>query len=168
VTAEQWAEYVEAGNDVWRQTLSQQTAGMWFHALERYDHEIIFMALGDLAQTCSSWPDLATILEQVRYHLRARGGPRHHPLEEDEDERAPRMYLREWLDAGAPTYPDGEEAARKVWRMFAGAFGEAGQAPEPGAAVGDAEVIPLRPVLELEAPDVDEDVVELDDDGEEF
>jgi hypothetical protein len=140
VTGEDWRDLVSAGNETWRSVLPHATARKWFEQLKQYETELVQTAVGDLANTCTSWPDLAQIREQIRYHLRQRGA-----RDWDDHNDGPVVTRDEWLDHGAPGYPEGPDQARAVWgALFA--------VRDRGRATADTPVAELelgRPHLEV-------------------
>jgi hypothetical protein len=95
VRPDEWGDLVRAGNDVWRTTLAQQTVRAWWPHLEPYDAELVMAALGDLANTCTSWPTLAELKDQIRYHLREQ-------QKGYEPDDHPGLSRWDWIEAGAP------------------------------------------------------------------
>lgn len=111
MNADQWEQIVTRADRTWyKQPLPAATAVEWFGRLHVFDADVVDRAMLRLEKREPWWPSLSEIAAECREI--DRGAP--NPVQEPTG-----VSLREWLDRGAPGYPDGEQAARSTLARLA-------------------------------------------------
>lgn len=113
---EDWLEFVSVGNRVWhRVPLAPETSSEWFDRLHVWSVDTVGHAFEILERvpTGGRWPELAAIIQTCRDV--ERGEASRSSAAAAVQATTPGIRLTDWLDAGAPDYPDGEEKARRIW-----------------------------------------------------